>query len=226
MELAGGRRRQQLFHDFFNYAGLHRSVWLYTTPVSFVEDVTVETGLDGSTGTVRFEVATGGDEVDVAVALRDAEGGEVARARGATGELTVDDVRPWQPGEGYLYDLAIELRDPGGALVDTYSLPVGIRTVRIDGARFLINEAPFYFRGFGKHAIQITNAAGAHPFVVSWAGPVTVRAKTGNTRIADERVSWLLGAVEHQGRDVVFVARRRARADLPNRRAQKSPSAA
>src|SRR3712207_6929249 len=31
-ETAGGGRRQQVFHDFFNYAGLHRTVWLYTTP--------------------------------------------------------------------------------------------------------------------------------------------------------------------------------------------------
>jgi beta-glucuronidase len=150
-ETAGGRRRQQVLYDFFNYAGLHRAVWLYTTPASFVDDVTVVTGLDGSTGTVRYEVEAVAGEVTVAVALRDAEGGEVARATGATGELMVDDVRPWRPGEGYLYDLTAELRDADGALVDTYSLPVGIRTVRIDGPRFLINEEPFHFRGFGKH---------------------------------------------------------------------------
>ena len=30
-------------------------------------------------------------------------------------------------------------------------LPVGIRTVRVDGSRFLINDEPFYFRGFGMH---------------------------------------------------------------------------
>ena len=150
-ETPAGARQQQLFHDFFNYAGLHRGVWLYTTPASFVEDVTVVTGLHGSTGTVRYEVEAGGGEVDVAVALRTAEGGEVARATGATGELTVDDVRPWRPGEGYLYDLTVELRADGGALVDSYSLPVGIRTVRVDGPRFLINDEPFHFRGFGKH---------------------------------------------------------------------------
>ncbi|MDQ3896457.1 MAG: beta-glucuronidase [Actinomycetota bacterium] len=150
-ETAGGGRRQQVFHDFFNYAGLHRTVWLYTTPRSYVADITVVTGLDGSTGTVRYEVETGGGEVDVAVALCDADGGEVARATRATGELTVEDVRPWQPGEGYLYDLIVDLRTRGGAPVDTYSLPVGIRIVRVDGPRFLINDAPFYFRGFGKH---------------------------------------------------------------------------
>ena len=27
-----GRRRQTYFHDFYNYAGLARSVWLYSTP--------------------------------------------------------------------------------------------------------------------------------------------------------------------------------------------------
>ena len=33
---AEGRRKQRYFHDFFNYAGLHRPVWLYSTPRSHV----------------------------------------------------------------------------------------------------------------------------------------------------------------------------------------------
>lgn len=31
-----------------------------------------------------------------------------------------------------------------------YRLPVGFRTVRVEGSRFLINNIPFYFKGFGK----------------------------------------------------------------------------
>jgi beta-glucuronidase len=151
VELDDGRRRQQLFHDFFNYAGLHRSVWLYTTPLSYLVDVTVVTDLNGSTGTVRYELEMDGDEVETVVTLRDADASEVARASGTTGELTVANVRPWQPGEGYLYDLTVELHTNDGTLVDAYSLPVGIRTVRVDGSRFLINDVPFYFKGFGKH---------------------------------------------------------------------------
>jgi beta-glucuronidase len=143
--------RQRYFHDFFNYAGLHRTVWLYTTPTAHVHDVTVVTGLDGTTGTVRYEVeATGADALEVRVALADGDGAEVARARGASGELTVDGVHPWRPGEGHLYDLTVELWG-GDAAVDSYSLAVGIRTVEVDGTRFLINGEPFYFRGFGKH---------------------------------------------------------------------------
>jgi beta-glucuronidase len=42
--------RQHLLFDFFNYAGLHRTVWLYSTPLSYVADVSVVTGLDGPGG--------------------------------------------------------------------------------------------------------------------------------------------------------------------------------
>lgn len=34
---------------------------------------------------------------------------------------------------------------------DVYRLPVGIRTVKVDGTKFLINNKPFYFKGVGKH---------------------------------------------------------------------------
>ncbi|MFP5334689.1 MAG: beta-glucuronidase [Actinomycetes bacterium] len=144
-------RQQVYWHDFFNFAGLHRSVWLYSTPRAHVSDVTVVTGRDGSTGTVEYRVeSTGADGLAVRAVLRDAEGVEVACAEGASGVLTVADARLWQPGEGYLYDLVVELVD-GDDLVDSYTLAVGIRTVEVDGTRFLINGEPFYFKGFGKH---------------------------------------------------------------------------
>ena len=36
-------------------------------------------------------------------------------------------------------------------LEDVYYLPVGIRTVKVEGTNLLINNKPFYFKGFGKH---------------------------------------------------------------------------
>jgi beta-lactamase class D len=59
---------------------------------------------------------------------------------------------------------------------------------------------------------KITNAAGTHDFDIGW--PV-VRAKTGNTSVGGERVSWLVGQLERDGRQYVFVARKRARETLP-----------
>jgi beta-glucuronidase len=176
-------RRQFYFHDFFNYAGLHRTVWLYTTPTSYVSDVTVVTGLSGSTGTVNYRVETiGAEGSEVRVTLRDAEGTEVARASGSSGELSVEDVHPWRPGEGYLYDLTVELWGTGEAPIDVYSLGVGVRTVQVDGARFLINGEPFYFRGFGKHEDSVVRGKGydnaymVHDFVLmEWLGANSFR---------------------------------------------------
>ena len=61
------------------------------------------------------------------------------------------DVHPWAPGDGYLYDLEVQLVDPAGALVDSYHQSVGVRTVEVRGTEFLINGEPFYFTGFGMH---------------------------------------------------------------------------
>src|SRR4051812_20769598 len=141
----------QYYHDFFNYAGLHRSVWLYSTPVAHLSDITVVTGLDGSRGTVEYRSeAEGGGGHEVRAVLRGADGAEVAHATGASGVLTVADVHPWRPGEGYLYDLELSLAG-GEEVFDSYTVAVGIRTVEVRGTEFLINGEPFYFTGFGRH---------------------------------------------------------------------------
>ena len=144
-------RKQLYWHDFFNYAGLHRSVWLVATPQAYLDDVTTVTGLEGTMGTVAYEAATVGAEgLDVWVVLRDASGEQVALRDGPSGVLTVPDVHRWAPGDGYLYDLEVQLVD-GERVVDSYHQPVGIRTVEVRGAEFLVNGEPVYFKGFGKH---------------------------------------------------------------------------
>ena len=144
-----GRRLQRYHHDFYNYSGLARSVWLYCVPAVHVRDVTVVTGVAGSTGLVEYAVEVAG-EAEVRVRLLDEEGREVAAARGASGTFTVPDVRLWQPGAAYLYTLVSELV-ADGVVIDEYPVAVGVRTVEVRGTRFLINGEPFYFTGFGKH---------------------------------------------------------------------------
>jgi beta-glucuronidase len=145
-------KRQKYWHDFFNYAGIHRTVWLHCTPRAHLSDVTVVTGLDGSTGTIDYRVeAENAGGAEVRVVLRDAERAEVATGTGASGALTVPDVHRWAPGDGYLYDLELQLVDGSGSIVDSYRQGVGVRTVAVDGARFLVNGEPVHFTGFGMH---------------------------------------------------------------------------
>ena len=89
--------------DFFNYAGIHRPVWLYTTPKEYIEDVTVVPAVDG---TVQYAVKTTGS-APVHVTVLDADGNAVASAEGAEGTITIPEVHLWEPKPGtpYLYTL-------------------------------------------------------------------------------------------------------------------------
>jgi beta-glucuronidase len=152
--LPDGRKAQQYFHDFFNYAGLHRPVYIYTTRPTYLSDLTVVTDFDGTTGLVDYRAEVSGPDAEacaVGVALADAGGAVVATGEGPEGRLQVPDVRLWRPGEGYLYTLSVLVAASDGTSLDRYELPVGVRTVKVEGQRFLINGEPFYFTGFGKH---------------------------------------------------------------------------
>jgi beta-glucuronidase len=155
----GGTRSQRYFHDFFNYAGLPRSVWLYATPHTYIDGISVSTGFgpaEGS-GRVTYHVDIAGRPPGDAAAtqppaapvtsvvLRNAAGEAVAAAEGANGVLAVPAARPWSPADPYLYRLDVTHGR------DEYSLPVGIRTVQVDGDRLLLNGQPVRLRGFGMH---------------------------------------------------------------------------
>ena len=144
-------KRQRYWHDFFNYAGIHRNVWLYATNPAHFTNVTITTDFDGANGVIGYTTeAEDADSLQVRVILRNAEEVAVARSGGASGTLTVLNVHRWAPGDGYLYDLELQLID-GDTVVDSYQQSVGVRTVQVDGNRFLINGEPFYFTGFGRH---------------------------------------------------------------------------
>ncbi len=153
-----GTKAQTYLHDFFNFAGLARSVWIFSTPQVSVEDVTVITDFEGTTGQVRYSVETSG-AAEVQTTLLDEEGQVVATASGADSTLTVPNVKLWQPGKAYLYQLKVEAV-VGGDVVDEYYLNVGVRTVKVDGAKFLINNEPFYFTGFGMHEDHVVKGKG------------------------------------------------------------------
>jgi beta-glucuronidase len=167
-KLDDGRLLQQYFHDFFNYAGLHRSVWLHATPRTHVSDVTVTTTqIDGGAGVIGYRVAVAGDEDhSVRVVVRDADGAEVARGDGAEGTMRIDGAQLWRPGAGYLYTLEVRVLDAGGGMVDVYPQPFGVRTVAVDGFRFLINGEPFHFTGFGRHEDFPIHGRGHDPAVM------------------------------------------------------------
>jgi beta-glucuronidase len=190
-----GRQRQQYRHDFFNYAGLARSVSLYTTPTDHIADITVRTTTADNAAVVAYHVTVAGSASDPRVTLRDESGAVVAEGSGASGTLPVADPHLWQPGAAYLYELQVEL----GELGDLYTLPVGIRTVEVKGQQLIINGQPFYMTGFGKHEDSAIRGKGhddallVHDFeLMRWIGANSFR--TSHYPYAEE---WLDYADRH-----------------------------
>ncbi|KAG8451786.1 hypothetical protein GDO86_003832 [Hymenochirus boettgeri] len=150
---------QNIEFDFFNYAGIHRPVVLYTTPPVYIDDITVITDVSGNTGLIKYLVSVVGSEsYSVTVTLRDREGQVVAQGVEVAGQLVVPNANFWWPylrneDPGYLYSFEVMImgKTENGLMEDVYVLPVGIRTVQVLGHQFFINGKPFYFHGVNKH---------------------------------------------------------------------------
>ncbi|RXN34259.1 beta-glucuronidase [Labeo rohita] len=104
---------QNINFDFFNYAGIHRSVLLYTTPNAHIDDVTVETTFSDNIGLVSYNVSVlGSSKPAVKVTLSAQDGRCVASADGTRGVLKITDVNLWWPylmheNPAYLYSMEI-----------------------------------------------------------------------------------------------------------------------
>lgn len=144
------KKKQKQQHDFFNYGGIHRPVYVYTTPKVYIEDVTIKTDFDKQTGYVDYEVITNNDCYDVHLQIYDKENIIVGDGVGKKGRIQIEKVKLWEPNNPYLYNFTAKIMD-GQRLIDTYNLDIGIRTVKVENGKFLINNKPFYFKGFGKH---------------------------------------------------------------------------
>ena len=52
----------------------------------------------------------------------------------------------WQPGEPFLYDITLSLRDPAGNVIDSLQSYSALRSVAIHGRKVLINGSPVFQR--------------------------------------------------------------------------------
>jgi beta-glucuronidase len=160
--------------DLFNYAGIDRSVILYSTAKTYIEDITIDTQsidfdsqLVAVSAVLNYTVTFGGtnqiNAISVLIQLLDANGIIVADSTDSQSSLVVNKSDLWEPcgmnhthpcsEESYLYTLQVTLYNDASLMdvVDIYRLRhVGIRTIRLTDSKFLINERPFYFHGVNK----------------------------------------------------------------------------
>ncbi|XP_053660796.1 beta-glucuronidase [Anopheles marshallii] len=163
---------QSYTFDFFNYAGIHRSVVLYTVPRVYIKDVAVHTSYEGEQGRIDYQVTINTNETEklhLTVKLYDRNGTHVSTDESDAnlqGSVAIPQVKLWwpylmDPEPGYLYTMEISLGTAQSneaptdtkekQVLDVYRMKVGVRTLEWNNSTFLINGKPIYFRGFGRH---------------------------------------------------------------------------
>ena len=144
-----GSKRSMGYFDFFNYSGIHRSVYLIEIPKEAIVDYDLKYRLEGKDAYVDYTVRTEGDG-EVTVSFIDAEGKTAAAGNGKDGTMHIPSAHLWRVRNSYLYTVQFDLYKHG-KLIDRYRAKAGIRTVEIKGECILINGEKTYLKGFSKH---------------------------------------------------------------------------
>ena len=152
-EEQSGKPQNNPNFDFFNYCGITRPVKIYTTPKEYIADITVVPEVNGADARLTYSVEAVG-EGSCKVEVFDRKRNLKAQAEGQQGVLEIPQVHLWQPLNAYLYDIRVTFGE------DVYTLPYGVRTVKVEGTKFLINGKPFYFKGYGRHDDTFPNGRG------------------------------------------------------------------
>ena len=84
--------------------------------------------------------------VSVAADAEEALSVESSAADGIPTVLDLTDPRPWHPDDPFLYDINLAVLDGSGREIDRVESYAGLRSVRIDGAKVLLNGKPLYQR--------------------------------------------------------------------------------
>ncbi len=155
---------------FYEGAGIYRHVWLTkTAPLHVAHWGTfVTTGVENNSAAVTARATIANDGTNNAVfvigqTILDADGKSIASSKtkklslkpGVKGDftnvLTVSGPKLWSPETPFLYKL-ITTVGSGGAEVDRYETPFGIRTIRFDADKgFFLNGQRVELKGTCNH---------------------------------------------------------------------------
>jgi beta-galactosidase len=158
--------------DHWWLSGLHREVYLYATPATYLADIQAEATLepDLKTGHLKVRVRVGGEipegsqtgvmlyEGDKPVWNKPLRHTLVTQRgtpmpphrRESIHEATLKKVRPWSAETPFLYRLVVSLLLPDGTC-DSTAIDIGFKRVEIKDRQLLINGKAVLIKGVNRH---------------------------------------------------------------------------
>jgi len=156
--------------DFYPFCGIHRPVLLYAIPNEGLRDITVRPSIKDTTGILDITIETFGlNDAYVNLSLK-GFGAEITNTSKIERNfqvitLEVKQAKFWNTEIPNLYDLTVNIVKKE-AIIDSYSLKVGIRTIEVKGDKLLLNGKPIYLTGFGRHEDFPITGRGYVPAVI------------------------------------------------------------
>ncbi len=154
---------------WLHFPGLTGEVYLEAVGPVVLDSPRVATKLNGSGAEVDYSIPVDlqrpEDVLNGQVNLLDAGGNVIAgnsfsiKPSGQTrvsGSLTLPQARLWSPSDPYLYQMAVVIDTPRGER-DSYSFPVGLRTVKFAGNDLILNGNKLA----AKILVRVTDAPAA-----------------------------------------------------------------
>lgn len=147
--------------DFFRFSGLHRSVYLYTTPRVHIADMKIETPLadgflSGSVEVALTATACGSVHAQLALAGETVAQADAVMADTAHLRLPVTAPQLWSAEQPTLYDLTLTVSDENGVQTETVHQKVGMRRIEIKNSILWLNGKRIVFRGVNRHEFCAT----------------------------------------------------------------------
>ena len=128
--------------DYTRTTGIWQTVWLEFVPNEYIKGFKLYPDVENSKISITAELCGKGRlTVDVSYEGRSmASGSAISDGRFVSLELLLKEKHLWEPGNGRLYDIKLSFGE------DEVSSYFGLRSVRIDGVKFLINGKSVFQR--------------------------------------------------------------------------------
>ena len=136
--------------DFWRFTGIAREVYLYATPKTHLQDITIGQDYQDGNGLLKIEAKVANDKgTTLEARLLDADGNQVAEGLSAT----IPNVKPWTAETPYLYMLELQLKK-GDEVLEAVCKQVGFRYIEIKGGQLLVNGQPILIKGADRHELD------------------------------------------------------------------------
>ena len=132
--------------DWFNYGGIHRSVYLIETPRTYIKDFSVYLEPDGTYQRVCINATVVGDADMLHCEIAELGVQEDIRVTNGKASVSIEcSPELWSPESPTLYSVELRCKD------DCVRDAIGFREISTKGTKLLLNGEPIFLRGISVH---------------------------------------------------------------------------